>query len=176
MVHPLLPLRDLWPQQCITLWSGVLRTTFGRHRAFLAIWPLVDPGWPVHGQDFFLPNLVFHSILEQFDTCMTPVDLCIIFNPINALHFCQGLFPANLLTIEHSRAFWPLIDPGWPTNALHFDQGFLVAKGHFFSNLTSGCPLTFGRFTSRSWPQTSKAHSLPPHQVSAECIETLRDA
>ena len=35
LVDPGWPLHDLRPQQCITLWSGVLPTKFGNHRAFL---------------------------------------------------------------------------------------------------------------------------------------------
>ena len=43
------PLRDLWPHECITLWSKVLLTKFGSHRTFLGKltsgWPLRDL-WP----------------------------------------------------------------------------------------------------------------------------------
>ena len=35
LVDPGWPLHDLWPQLCITLWSGALPTKFGDHRAFL---------------------------------------------------------------------------------------------------------------------------------------------
>ena len=45
MVDPGWPLQDLWPKQYITLWSRVLPTKFGGHRAFLS------PGrnWPRKG-------------------------------------------------------------------------------------------------------------------------------
>ena len=40
------PLHDLWPNQCITLWSGFLPTKFGSHRAYVSI--LTYAGWPLH--------------------------------------------------------------------------------------------------------------------------------
>ena len=44
------PLHDLWPQKCITLWSGVLPTKFGGHRALLSklthSQPQLTPTWP----------------------------------------------------------------------------------------------------------------------------------
>ena len=48
LVDPSWPLHDLWPQQCTTLWSGVVLTKFGSHRAFLRqidLWMTFDPGW-----------------------------------------------------------------------------------------------------------------------------------
>ena len=47
LVDPGLPQRDFWPQQCITLWSGVLPTKFGSHKAFLRqfdLWMTFDLG------------------------------------------------------------------------------------------------------------------------------------
>ena len=45
------PLHDLWPQQCITLWLGVLPTKFGGHRALLGkltpTWSRLTPTWPL---------------------------------------------------------------------------------------------------------------------------------
>ena len=50
-VDPGWPVHDLWPQQCITLWSGILPTKFGGHRAFLSNvtpgWPRITPAWPL---------------------------------------------------------------------------------------------------------------------------------
>ena len=49
LLDPDWPLRDLWHQQCITLWSGILLTKFGGHRAFLnnlpPTWPHMTPAW-----------------------------------------------------------------------------------------------------------------------------------
>ena len=47
---PWLTLHDIWPQQCITLWSWVLPTKFGGHRALLSkLTPhWLDPSWPLH--------------------------------------------------------------------------------------------------------------------------------
>ena len=45
------PVHVLWPQQCITLWSWVLPTKFGGHRALLSqltpTWPQLTPSWPL---------------------------------------------------------------------------------------------------------------------------------
>ena len=49
LVDPGWPLHDHWPQQCITLWSGVLPNKFGGHRALLSkltpTWPQLTPSW-----------------------------------------------------------------------------------------------------------------------------------
>ena len=46
LVDPVLPLHDLWPQQCNILGSGVLPTKFGSYRAFLSLL-IRHPGWPL---------------------------------------------------------------------------------------------------------------------------------
>ena len=48
LLDPRWPLHDLWPQQCISLCSGVLPTKFGDHRALLSKLTLLDPSWPLH--------------------------------------------------------------------------------------------------------------------------------
>ena len=48
LVDPRWLLHDLWPQQCTALWSGVLLTKFGSHRAFLRQidpWMTLNPRW-----------------------------------------------------------------------------------------------------------------------------------
>ena len=45
LVDPGWTWHDLWPHQCISLWSGVLSTKFGGHRAFLSN---LTSGWPGH--------------------------------------------------------------------------------------------------------------------------------
>ena len=51
LLDPSWPLHDLWPQQCSTLWSGVLPTKFGDHRALLSkltpTWPQLTPTCPL---------------------------------------------------------------------------------------------------------------------------------
>ena len=51
LLDPGWPLHDLWPQQCITLWSGVLPTKLGSQRAYSSIltsgWPWLTPAWPL---------------------------------------------------------------------------------------------------------------------------------
>ena len=66
------PLHDRWPQQCITVWSGVLPTKCGGHRALLS---KLTPTWP---------QLTLHNL-----------------NPSNALHYGQGFFPPNLVAVGH---------------------------------------------------------------------------
>ena len=51
------PLHDLWPQQRIRLWSGILPTKFGGHRALLS---KLAPTWP---------NLTVHDLRPQ--QCVT---------------------------------------------------------------------------------------------------------
>ena len=50
LVDPGWLLHDLWPQQCITLLSGVLSIKFGGHRALLSklspTWPQLASIWP----------------------------------------------------------------------------------------------------------------------------------
>ena len=73
LLDPSWPLCDLWPQQCITLWSRILPTKFGGHRSFLSNltpgWPQMTPAWP--------------------------------FDPSNAWRSSQGFFPPNLVAIGH---------------------------------------------------------------------------
>ena len=45
---------------------------------------------------------------------LTPVDLCIILDPINALHLGQGFFPSNLVAIRYLWTIWSLVEPRWP--------------------------------------------------------------
>ena len=86
MVDSKLIPHDLWHQQCITLQSGVLLTTFGSHRAFVS----------------------------KCNPCLTLADPYMTFDPSIALNFCQGFLLPNLVAIRHSCTIWPLVDPGWP--------------------------------------------------------------
>ena len=48
LLDPRWPLHDFWTQQCTTLWSGVLLTKFGSHRAFprrIDSFMTYDPRW-----------------------------------------------------------------------------------------------------------------------------------
>ena len=51
LFDPSWPLHDIWPQQYIMLWSGVLLTKFGGHRVYLSkltpTWPQLTPTWPL---------------------------------------------------------------------------------------------------------------------------------
>ena len=82
---PSWPLHDLRLQQCITLWTGILPTKFGSHRAFLhnltSGWPWLTPEWPL--------TPVMHYTLE-WSSC-------------NQIWYPQDIF----------KAIWSLYDP-WP--------------------------------------------------------------
>ena len=58
LLDPSWPLHDLWSQQCITLWSVILPTKFGGHRALLS---KLTPSWP---------QLTLHVFWPQ--QCITP--------------------------------------------------------------------------------------------------------
>ena len=148
-----------WPQltharplihQCITLWSGVLSTQFGGHRAFKGIWPLVDPRWPLHDlwpqqwvtlwQGFSFYQIWWpYDISKQFDPWLTPADPCMTFNhsnalcsdlwSINALHSGLWFFLPNLVATGHLNEFDLWLTPDDPcmtfdhSSELHFDRG-----------------------------------------------------
>ena len=101
VVDPSWPLHDLWPQQCITLWSRVLPTKFGGLRAFLSNltsgWPWLTPTWP-----------------------LTP-----------PMHYTQvrGSSYQSLVVIGHSWAIWSLVDPGWPLRDLRPQQCITLWSG-----------------------------------------------
>ena len=57
------------------------------------------------------------------------------FDPINALCFGQAFFLPNLVAIEHLKAIWPLVNPGWPLHDLWPQQCI---------TLWSGAPPKFG--------------------------------
>ena len=51
MVGPRWSLHDLWTQQWVTLYLGVILIKFGGQRTFLnnlnSVWPLMTPAWPL---------------------------------------------------------------------------------------------------------------------------------
>ena len=49
---------------------------------------------------------------------LTLADLCMTFDPINALHFGQWFYQLNLVAIGHFWAIWPLVSPSWPLRDL----------------------------------------------------------
>ena len=74
------PLHDLWPQQCIILWSGVPLTKFGSHRAFLKqldLWMTFNLWWG-HFKNTFLslkglspiPLPIFSPISRSMTKCI----------------------------------------------------------------------------------------------------------
>ena len=176
---------DLWPQQCITLWSWVLPTKFGGHRALLS---KLTPTWP---------ELTLHDLWPQ---------QCIMF--------WSGILPTKFgghrALLSNLTPGWPRMTPAWPlTPAMHYalvrgsshkiwwpkdiakqidpyltpadpymtfdpnnalcsGQGFfppnLVAIGHLLSNLTPTWPQL-----TPTWPLTPAMHytlvSDSSHQI-----------
>ena len=61
LVDPDWPLHELWPQQYITLWSGVLPTKFDGHRAFLSN---LTPGWPQMTSAWHLIPAVHYALVR----------------------------------------------------------------------------------------------------------------
>ena len=97
------PVHDLWPQQYITLWSWVLPTKFGGHRAFLSNLTLVDPWWPLH------------DLWPQQCITLWPGVLPTKFGGHRAL--LSKLTPT-----------WPQLAPTWPlTPAMHY----ILVRGSF---------------------------------------------
>ena len=95
LVDPGWPLHDLWPQQCITLWSGVLPTKFGGHRALLR-WPLLDPSWPLHD--------------------LRPQQCITLWSEVLPTKFGDHRALLSKLTPT-----WPQLTPTWPlTPAMHY--------------------------------------------------------
>ena len=76
--HPYM--HSSWPQQCFTFRSGFQLNLVTIIRHFWAIWPLIDPSWPLH-------------------------DLL----PINALQCSQGFFLINLVGKQFDPS-WPIHD------------------------------------------------------------------
>ena len=106
-------MHDLWPQQCDTLWPGFLLSNLVAIGDFLAIWTLVDTGWPMY--DLWSQQCIM------------------LWSGVLPTKFSSH--KAFLSNLTHG---WPQLTPAWPltpNNALHFGQGFflpnLVAKGHF---------------------------------------------
>ena len=114
LVDPRWPLHDFWPQQCTTLWSEVLFTKFGSHRAFLRQidpWMTFDLWW---GRFESMPtNLVGPS--------PTPMPTL----PINGLHSGLGsfvpIFGGHRAFLRNLTSGWPWLTRVWPlTSAMHY--------------------------------------------------------
>ena len=140
LVDPSWPLEDLWPHQCITLWSGILSTNwsgilptkFGGHRTLLSNltpgWPRMTPAWPLTpAMHYALVRGSSHKIwwpkdiAKQIDPYVTPADPYMTFDPNNALRSGQGFFPPNLVAIGHLLSNLTQLTPTWPlTRAMHY--------------------------------------------------------
>ena len=53
---------DLWPQQCITLWSWVISTKFGGHRA---LWSKLTPSWPQSTPSWSLTPAIHYTLVRD---------------------------------------------------------------------------------------------------------------
>ena len=93
------PLPDLWPQQCIMLWSGIIDTKIGGHRAFLSkltpTWPQLTATWPLTQQ-------------------------CITIWP----GVLSAKFGGHRASLSNLTPTWPQLTPTWPlTPAMHYALG-----------------------------------------------------
>ena len=132
LVDPDWPLHHLWPQQWVTLWSGLLPTKFGGYTAFLSNltsgWPWQTPAWPLTPEmHYALVRDSSHKIwwpkgiAKQIDPYLTPADPYTTFDPSSALRFGQGFFPPKLVAIGHCEANWPQMTPTWLlTPVMHY--------------------------------------------------------
>ena len=113
--------------KCITLWSGVLPTKFGDHRALLSkltpTWPQLTPTWSLTpAMHYGLVRYSSHQIWwpqgipKEFDPWLTPDDPCMTFDPSSALRSGQEFYSPNLVAIGHSWTIWPL-DDLWPVGS-----------------------------------------------------------
>ena len=133
------PLHDLWPQKCIAFWSRVLPTKSGSHRAFLGN---LTSAWPR-----LTPTL--HDLWPHQYTTLWSMVLPSKFG--GHMAFLSTLIPG-----------WPHVTPAWPLSpGMHY-----TSVRAFPSNLTSGCPLTFGEVASIICSQTSVAVPHPKSSLS----------
>ena len=155
LIDPGWLLHDLWPQQSITLWSGILPTKFGGHRALLSkltpTWPQLTPiphSTPAmhYSMVRVLPtkfggHRVLPSKLTPDDSSWPLHDLW----PQQRIMLWSGILPTKFgghrTFLSNLTPGWPQMTPTWPlTPAMNYrvlttGQGFyspnLVAKGHF---------------------------------------------
>ena len=147
LLDPRWPLHDLWSQQCITLWSGILPTKFGGHRTLLSNLtpggPRMTPAWPLPQQCITLWSGV---LLTKFGGHME--------------------LPSKLTPT------WPQLTPTWPLTTIMqritLWSGVLPTKfgGHraLPSKLTPSWPQL-----THTWPSTPAMHfslvSNSSHQI-----------
>ena len=100
-----------------------------------SIWPVVDPGWPLHDiwpQQYItlwssvLPTKFsgFRAFLRNWPLVEPGWPMYDLWPPWMHYTSVKG---TNLVAIGHSWAFWPLVDPYVtfdPSNVLHSNQGF----------------------------------------------------
>ena len=140
LFDPSWPVHDLWPQQRIKLWSGVLPTRFGGHGSFLSkltlVYPQLTPAWPVtpamlytlvRASSKFSSHMAFVSNFTFGWPQLTPT------RPLTTS--CITLWSGILCTkLGGHRAFFYRFDL-WltpadpcmtfdPSNKLHLDQDF----------------------------------------------------
>ena len=150
------PLRDLWLQQCITLWSGILRTKFDSHREYLSNltsgWPKLTPAWPL--------TPVMHYTLFRGSSCQSGSHRALLSN------FTSG---------------WPQVTLNdlWSQWCITLWSGVLPTK--FGSHraflkqldLCMTSDLWWGHF--ETMPSKLGADSLSPCQVLAQYLEAWRN-
>ena len=129
LVDPSWPQYDLWPQQCVTLWSGVLPTKFGGHTAFLSNltsgWLWLTPAWPVtptmhyalvrgSSQQIWWPQ----GIAKQIDPLLDPSWSLYDLWPQQCITLWSGVLPTKFggqrVLLNKLTPTWPQLTPTWP--------------------------------------------------------------
>ena len=162
------------PRNALHFGQGFFQPNLVAIGHFKAIWPLVDPEWPLHDlwpQQFIMLGsgvlpIKFgghRALLSELTPNWPQLTPIWPLTPSNVLCSGQGFFLANLVAIGHCLANWPLFDPSWPLHDLWPQQcvtlwsDILTTKfgGHraFLSNLTPGWPQV-----TPAWPLTPAMH------------------
>ena len=129
MVDPGWPLHDLWPQQCTTLWSGVLLTNFGSHRVLLRQidpWMTFDPR--LSRFENMPTNLVgtFPTPMPTFSSIPDPGWSVPDLWPQQCIMLWSGILDTKIgghrALLSKLTPSWPQLTATWPsTPAMHYD-------------------------------------------------------
>ena len=128
----LIPLHDLWPHQCITLWSAVVRTKFGCHRAFLSNfthgWHSVNPAWSLTPTMWNSSYQIWwpQDIPRQFDPWLTQTDPYLTCDPSNKLR-SSWVLPTKFCGLVHPKQ--PVVAPRWSLHDLWFTIHYTSVRG-----------------------------------------------
>ena len=152
---PLMTPDDLWPQQCTTLWPGVLFTKFGNHRAFLRqidLWMTFDPRW---GRFKNMPTTD-----KQIDPYLTPSWPLHDLQLQKCIMLWSGVLPTKFGGHRALLSKLTVLDPNWPLHDHRPQQCITLWSG--ILPTTFGGYRAFPRHLTPSWPQMTPAWPLTP--------------